>query len=143
MHGLHLTADLRDCLAAQPLMTEPELLRRLCLAAVHEAGLQTVGELFHRFAPAAQQARSADAAPPGITGVVLLAQSHLAVHTWPELGAVTIDVFVCNVQGDHSRSAHLALERLVDAFGAATVSRQILYRGGPDRPPQRSARIAR
>jgi S-adenosylmethionine decarboxylase len=127
MHGLHLTADLRGCAATQPLMTDAALLRSHCLAAVHAAGLSPVGELFHRFAPAPG---ATPGAPSGITGVVLLAQSHLAVHTWPELGAVTIDVFVCNFQGDHSRGAQLALDRLVAAFGASSVARHELPRAG-------------
>ena len=49
MQGLHLTADLRGCDPTQPAMTDLDALRRLCLAAVREAGLQPVGELFHRF----------------------------------------------------------------------------------------------
>ena len=32
----------------------------------------------------------------GVTGVVLLAESHVAIHTWPELGNVTLDIYVCN-----------------------------------------------
>jgi S-adenosylmethionine decarboxylase len=127
MQGLHLTADLRGCAPAQAAMTDTTLLRTLCLAAVQEAGLHAVGELFHRFA---HDPPAKPGAPVGITGVVLLAQSHLAVHTWPELGAVTIDVFVCNFKGDHSRSAHLALDRLIAAFDAATVSRHELLRAG-------------
>ena len=127
MHGLHLTADLRGCAPAQPLMTQPNALRRLCLAAAQDAGLQAVGELFHHFASVAPVLGAAQA---GITGVVLLAQSHLAVHTWPELGAVTIDVFVCNFQGNHSRCAHVALERLVEAFAPGEVTRQELQRAG-------------
>ena len=49
MHGLHLTADLSDCHPAAALMTDPPALRALCIAAVTEAGLTPVGELFHRF----------------------------------------------------------------------------------------------
>jgi S-adenosylmethionine decarboxylase len=128
MQGLHLTADLRGCAPTQPLMTQAEPLRALCLAAARAAGLQAVGELFHRFAAGARPAGGAAAAPPGITGVVLLAQSHLAVHTWPEHGAVTIDVFVCNFEGDHSRGARLALEHLVQAFAPREVARQELRR---------------
>ncbi len=125
MHGLHLTADLRGCAPEQPLMTQPAKLRQLCLAAAQEAGLQAVGELFHRFEPSAPTGADAIA---GITGVVLLAQSHLAVHTWPERGAVTIDVFICNFHGDHTRSAQIALDRLIDAFAPGDVLRQQLQR---------------
>ncbi|MGE4052913.1 MAG: S-adenosylmethionine decarboxylase family protein, partial [Piscinibacter sp.] len=91
MQGLHLTADLHGCDPARAAMTDTAALRRLCLDAVRASGLAPVGELFHRF-----EAAAAATQPPGITGVVLLAESHLAVHTWPELGAVTLDVYVCN-----------------------------------------------
>ena len=33
--------------------------------------------------------------PQGITGVILLAESHIAVHTWPEIGYIAVDVFTC------------------------------------------------
>jgi S-adenosylmethionine decarboxylase proenzyme len=105
MQGLHLTADLTGCAPGQPRMLEPEALRAACLAAVRQAGLQAVGELFHRFP-----------APGGVTGVVLLAESHLAVHTWPELAAVTLDVYVCNLQADNSARAESLLAALQALF---------------------------
>jgi S-adenosylmethionine/arginine decarboxylase-like enzyme len=52
----------------------------------------------------------------GVTGVVLLAESHLAVHTWPELDAVTLDVYVCNYGQDNSAKAEQLLHALTDAF---------------------------
>ena len=118
MQGLHLTADLRGCPSAGAAMTEPAALRSLCLQAVAEAGLQAVGELFHRFPP-----------PGGVTGVVLLAESHLAVHTWPELGAVTLDVYVCNYGADNSDKAREMLLRLTQAFGPARQTTHALKRG--------------
>jgi len=126
MQGLHLTADLRGCAAASAVMTTPAALRSLCIAAVGAAGLTPVGEVFHRFAPAR---RSDGAAPSGITGVVLLAESHLAVHTWPELGAATLDVYVCNLGGDNSARAETLLATLIDAFAPASVERHALQRG--------------
>ena len=105
MDGLHLTADLHGCASRQLAMTEPAALRDVCLAAVGAAGLSPVGELFHRFPP-----------PGGITGVVLLAESHVAVHTWPEMNAVTLDVYVCNFGGDNSARAETLLAALIDAF---------------------------
>jgi len=132
MHGLHLTADLRDCPVDRPVMADPAALRALCLAAVHAAGLQPVGELFHRFAPAA----GADpAAPVGITGVVLLAESHLAVHTWPEIASVTLDVYVCNMGNDNSARAHAVLAALTAAFAPAQIERHALQRGAVQETP--------
>ena len=128
MHGLHLTADLRDCPVQRRVMTEPGVLRETCIAAVRGAGLRPVGELFHRFAPA-PDARAG--APVGVTGVVLLAESHLAVHTWPEIAAVTLDVYVCNFGVDNSARAHTLLAVLIAAFAPAQVERHAIERGAP------------
>lgn len=125
MQGLHLTADLRGCPLALPAMTDPVALRALCVAAVAEAGLQAVGELFHRFSPAPGQAEN----PGGVTGVVLLAESHLAVHTWPELAAVTLDVYVCNMGQDNSARAEALMAYLQQAFGASAAECHRLQRG--------------
>jgi S-adenosylmethionine decarboxylase len=128
MRGLQLIADLHGCAPARPCMTEPEALRRACLDAVKAAGLAAVRDLFHRFAPGV-----ADAAA-GITGVVLLAESHVAVHTWPELGAATLDVYVCNFGADNSAKARDLLDRLIAAFEPAHVARRTIERGAATVP---------
>jgi S-adenosylmethionine decarboxylase len=127
MHGLHLTADLRDCPPDRAVMTEPEALRAACLAAVLDAGLHPVGELFHRFSPSPLS--EATEQPAGITGVVLLAESHLAVHTWPEIAAATLDVYVCNLGSDNSTRAHALLDALLAAFAPGSIERHALQRG--------------
>ncbi|RTL22716.1 MAG: adenosylmethionine decarboxylase [Burkholderiales bacterium] len=121
MQGLHLTADLRGVEPGLAPMTDPVQLGELCRAAVEAAGLCGVAELMHRFGPADGQS--------GITGVVLLAESHLAVHTWPELGAVTLDVYVCNYGGDNSAKAERLMDTLVAAFRPSAVRRGQLQRG--------------
>jgi S-adenosylmethionine decarboxylase len=121
MKGLHLTADLRGVDPALALMTDPAALAHACGQAVRTAGLSGVAELMHRFGPADGQS--------GITGVVLLAESHVAVHTWPELAAVTLDVYVCNYGGDNSDKARRLLDALITAFAPGEVSRQQLLRG--------------
>ena len=118
MTGHHLTADLSGCPSTAAAMTDPQALRRLCIEAVHAAGLTAVGELFHRFP-----------APGGVTGVVLLAESHLAVHTWPERGAVTLDAYVCDVSGDNSAAAQRLVDQLIAAFAPEHVQRQRWLRG--------------
>ena len=118
MQGMHLTADLHACATAGGLMTDARALRGLCLREVDAAGLTPVGELFHAFA-----------AHGGLTGVVLLAESHLAIHTWPELGAVTLDVYVCNVGADNTARAEQLMAALVEAFAPGRIERHGLQRG--------------
>jgi S-adenosylmethionine decarboxylase len=117
MHGLHLIADLHDC-AGDVALNDLDALRTLCLGAVADAGLRSVGSLFHPFVGEDGQAQ-------GVTGVVLLVESHLAVHTWPELRSVTADVYVCNLGADNSHRAQALMARLVAAFrpGARKIER--------------------
>ena len=121
MNGLHLIADLRGC-TGRVALNDVDALRTLCLGAVADAGLRAVGHLFHPFV-------DADGQPQGVTGVVLLVESHLAVHTWPELRSVTADVYVCNVGADNSARAEAVLAQLVAAFGPREPRVQRVQRG--------------
>jgi S-adenosylmethionine decarboxylase proenzyme len=120
MQGLHLTADLFDCRDPGGLMHDGTALAVLCEQLARNAGLTVVGRQFHAFAP------QGDA---GVTGVLLLAESHIAVHTWPELHLVTLDVFVCNFAGDNSEKARHLVDALVQRFEPERVQRQQLFRG--------------
>lgn len=126
MQGLHLTADLRGVDPALPVMRSAEVLAALCRDAVAGSGLTGVAELFHRFAPDEEQS--------GVTGVVLLAESHLAVHTWPELGGVTLDVYVCNYGRDNSDKAEALLQALIVAFAPGDMEIQRLSRAAASTP---------
>jgi S-adenosylmethionine decarboxylase len=128
MQGLHLTADLGGCAGDALAMTDPAALRAACLEAVAATGLRAVGELFHRFSPLPGAAH-----PAGVTGVVLLAESHLAIHTWPERGVVTLDVYVCNLGADHSAQAEALLAALQALFAPAEARLQRLQRALPSK----------
>ncbi len=121
MNGLHLLAELHDCRCAPRLLHSVDALRELCLAVCTVPGLTPVGQLFHQFGSAAQ--------PAGATGAVILAESHLAVHTWPELNAVTLDLYVCNFSQDNSAAARQACDRLIAAFAPQRVALREVERG--------------
>ncbi|BDI03545.1 adenosylmethionine decarboxylase [Sphaerotilus microaerophilus] len=121
MHGLHLSAELHGCpsgTAELPLLTDPTALQALCEQATTTAGLTVVGQLFHRFSPAPGQSQT------GVTGMLLLAESHLAVHTWPELSVVTLDVYVCNRGQDCSAAAKAVMDALIATFQPERVERR-------------------
>ncbi len=122
VQGLHLTADLHDCQCDTHWLTDAARLLARCEQAVAQAGLQAVARLAHTFPALAGQ-------PAGVTATVLLAESHLCVHTWPEQGAVTLDVYVCNFGGDHSARAQALLAALLALFEPGQVQRQALQRG--------------
>jgi S-adenosylmethionine decarboxylase proenzyme len=127
MHGLHVTADLFDCACNEALLTSETELRALCLDVLAEVALTPVGERFHTFP--GEGGRSG-----GVTGMVLLAESHLALHTWPELQAVTLDVYVCNFQSDNSAKAEALIVKLEAAFAPGRSSLNRLWRAAPPLP---------
>jgi S-adenosylmethionine decarboxylase len=122
MQGLHLTADLTHCQCDSALLTDAARLGAACVQAVQAAGLQSVAQLCHTFPATAQ-------GPGGVTATVLLAESHLCVHTWPEQRGVTLDVYVCNFGGDHSAKAHALMDALLALFQAQHAVRNTLQRG--------------
>jgi S-adenosylmethionine decarboxylase len=123
MNGLHLSAEFHACAGDRAWLTDAAWLRVAGLQAVAEAGLQAVGAVFHQF-----PGRDTNQ-PGGVTGVVLLAESHLALHTWPELGAVTLDVYVCNRSGDHSDQARQVMAAMQALFQPERVEQREVMRG--------------
>jgi S-adenosylmethionine decarboxylase proenzyme len=121
MHGLHLLAELHDCSCEPRLLSSVEALRELCLTVCSVPGLTPVGQVFYQF--------GSEAEPAGATGAVILAESHLAVHTWPEIKAVTLDLYVCNFSQDNSATARAACDRLIAAFAPKLVERREVERG--------------
>ena len=67
--------------------------------------------------------------PGGITATVLLAESHVCIHTWPEQKAVTLDVYVCNFGADHSAKARALMDALVRRFNPEWTEQRSLDRG--------------
>lgn len=127
MQGLHLTADLYRCDCDGLLMTDAAALAGLCRDATLAAGLTIVGEKWHVFPDYQGE-------PGGVTGTLLLAESHLAVHTWPERRGVTLDVYVCNFEADNSDKAERLMGALEQAFKAAESQHQRIMRGDKNGP---------
>ena len=109
MQGLHLTGDLFECGCSAALLTDLETLSTLCRDATNDSTLTIVDDKWHVFPDWNGQ-------PGGITGTILLAESHLAIHTWPERAGVTLDVYVCNFTADNTGKAEQLFEALTMAF---------------------------
>ncbi len=105
--------DLHDCRAAT--FDDVRWVRSVLLAAAERAEATVVAETFHRFSP------------HGISGVVVIAESHLAIHTWPERMYAAVDVFTCSPK----LKMTAAVDYLVGAFQCVRPEIVYIERGGP------------
>ncbi len=124
MNGVHIMVDCYQVSQGGPLMTSTELLLAQCRRAVDLAGLTAVAESAYHFGAGTDAASQS-----GITAVILLAESHVTVHTWPERQQVTLDAYVCNFLGDNSGKAQLLISALIDLFKPENIDRQEIQRG--------------
>lgn len=125
MQGLHLTADLNQCSCSRELLIEADKLADLCRRHTVGVGLTLVDEKWFTFP-------DYEGEPGGVTGMLLLAESHLAVHTWPEQSGVTLDVYVCNFTCDNSGRAEQLMVGLIAAFQPGDTQQNRLLRGGAE-----------
>ena len=122
MKGLHIIADLYNCQKGELLVSSGRI-RELCVTACKSAGLTVLGDHFIQFdgADGTQQG--------GSTGAVVLAESHLAIHTWPERDGATLDVYVCNFTCDNTGKAESVYNALVKALKPGDVMVERIQRG--------------
>ena len=85
MVGKHCILELYDCVSSK--LDDEVFLRSAITQAAERAGATLLNLITHQFQP------------QGVTGLALLAESHISIHTWPEAGYAAVDVFTC---GDHT-----------------------------------------
>lgn len=117
MNGLHLIGDLLDCKCSLDLLLDEKQFEKDCLEFITSAKLTPMESSFHKFENS------------GFTGTVVLAESHLAIHTWPEHRGLTLDVYVCNYSEDNSHKAKNLFEGLIKYFQPSEVARYSVDRG--------------
>jgi S-adenosylmethionine decarboxylase len=98
--GKHCILELYECHSSR--LDDEAFLRDTITTAAKRAGATLLNLITHRFEP------------QGVTGLALLAESHISIHTWPESGYAAVDVFTC---GDHTMPER-ACEVLVEELGA-------------------------
>lgn len=109
--GRHYIAELWEC--PSDLLDDKERLRQLALEAASAANVTVLNSQFHHFSP------------QGVTGLLLLAESHLSLHSWPEYGYCAVDLFTC---GDF-RAGRRAVKELAKKLQAGQVVLSELKRG--------------
>jgi S-adenosylmethionine decarboxylase len=107
--GRHALADLHGCDPA--MLDDVAGLRTAMLHAAERCGAQVVGEQFHRYTP------------QGVTGALLLMESHFAVHTWPEHRLAAVDLFTCGAADPEA-----GIEALATALSASRVESRTIAR---------------
>ncbi|MFB0559248.1 MAG: adenosylmethionine decarboxylase [Dehalococcoidales bacterium] len=96
--GKHLLLELKGC--EKEVLNDIGFLREALLAAAGEAGATVLGESFHQFNP------------QGVSGVVIIAESHLVIHTWPEYGYAAADIFTCGNSVQPGKAAEILVRKL-------------------------------
>ena len=109
--GKHLLLELKDC--DKETLNDLNFLKGSLLSAATEAGAVVLGESFHQFDP------------QGVSGVVMIAESHIFIHTWPEYGYAAADIFTCG----NSVKPQKAAEVLVGKLGSKSHSIMEIQRG--------------
>jgi S-adenosylmethionine decarboxylase len=114
--GKHLIVELYDC--DKHLIDRVDQVEDILVEAVKVSKATIIKPVFHQFNP------------HGVSGVVVIAESHFSIHTWPEYGYCALDIFTCGEQID----SDLALQFLKQAFKAKSMSIVELKRGTLDVP---------
>jgi S-adenosylmethionine decarboxylase len=109
--GRHILAEFYGC--AFDRLDDVEKVKQYMVEAALVAGAEIRESVFHKFSP------------QGVSGVVVISESHLAIHTWPELGYAAVDVFTCGEKVDPWD----ACKYLVEKFQAAHMTATEIKRG--------------
>lgn len=119
--GHQLAVELYGC--DPSVLDDVEAITRLMLEAAEACGATIVGHELHRFSP------------QGVSGVVIIAESHLAIHTWPEHRYAAVDLFTCGT----TVRPRLAVEHLRRGLAAESLKVAEVRRGLPTRPGSSAA----
>jgi len=109
--GRHILAEFFDC--DPNVLNNVNLIEQKMAEAAVECGATVIEKCFHMFSP------------HGVSGVVIISESHLAIHTWPELGYAAVDLFTCGESADPK----IAYNYLKKAFHSNSGSFTELRRG--------------
>lgn len=96
--GKHLLVELMGC--DSKILNNRSAIRHCMVKAAQAAGATPVKDIFYPFSPV------------GISGVVVIAESHLSIHTWPEYGYAAVDVFTCGDKISPETAANFLAEKL-------------------------------
>jgi len=109
--GRQILVEFYDC--DEEKINDVEFIESVLLQATKESKATIISHNFHKFSP------------HGISGVVVIAESHVSIHTWPEYNYAAVDVFTCGETID----PWLIQETLKNAFSSTNISSMEMKRG--------------
>lgn len=112
--GLHIVGYVKT--EDREKITSADLFRVFLSGLIESVGVKELGSFYHSFDGG------------GFTGVVCLSESHIAIHTWPELNYITLDVFLCNYQKNNEAKCHRLFDSMCDYFVPVSVNKQEIIR---------------
>jgi S-adenosylmethionine decarboxylase len=112
--GTHIIVELSDCNSKT--LSDVDQVTNILVSAAKEANAEVLQTAFHRFMP------------QGVSGVVVIAESHLSIHTWPEYGYAAMDIYTCGNHTDPWKACRYAAEK----FEAKQMLTTEVRRGLPD-----------
>jgi S-adenosylmethionine decarboxylase len=116
--GHHHLCEYYDC--DEEALNNQSLIQETLLEAARRGNATIVTDVFHRFSP------------HGISGVVVIAESHLAIHTWPEHRCASVDIFSCSEKMNPKVILDFICERLkAKRMESQVIKRGILHRAEP------------
>jgi S-adenosylmethionine decarboxylase len=118
--GTHYLAEYYDCDRSK--INDISLLERIMIEATELSGARIIRHFFHQFSP------------QGLSGIIVIAESHFAVHTWPEHGFAAVDLFSCGDFDFRAALNHIRLSIGAERHFVTLVRRgTIAAAGGPCR----------
>jgi len=114
--GTHIIGDLVQC--------DPDYLSNLNMKEIKgkvseiikKYNLTELGSYYHQFDN------------NSFTGIVALSESHVSIHTWPELGVVNMDVYTCNYNRDNTEATRKMFEEVAELFGKSEMQKREILR---------------
>jgi S-adenosylmethionine decarboxylase proenzyme len=112
--GIHIISNLYECKRPEYLVDKKKL-EALLTKTIQENELTVLRKDFHKFVP--EGVDEEENRLYGMTGYMLLAESHVSIHTWPDReNYIAMDIFVCNYSKDNRENAMKIYHSLLDSF---------------------------
>lgn len=114
--GKHIIADFYKCDFDFLNQINIKFLKRQISLAIKECGLKEIGSFYKKFSKGS------------FSATISLAESHLTLHSWPEINYISLDIFVCNYKRNNTKNAYCLYKKMVTLFKPEKIKKKIISR---------------